>query len=180
MITADADTPEVARGRRGLSRQRCAGPLVLPFEEQQWSAARQRGGRPVPMLNFGQMTPEVLGEAALPMPVAEDPLVLRRQVRSRRARSSLAAPEHPPGGGSGTVTGGGARYKGLVAESRRVPGVAEELEAEGSHRSRKDSPPSATPDRCRQLGGSVASRPAILLHRRLHELSLDRESGCWE
>jgi hypothetical protein len=126
------------------------------------------------MLNFRHMTLEVLGEAALPVPVTEDPFALRR-----RGSFRVEAHEYLPVGGSSTVTGGRTRHRDLVAGTR-LSGVAEELEARGSHRSRKNWRPRAAPERCRHLVGTVVSGPGIRLHRRLHELRLDRESGCEE
>ncbi|HXB57848.1 MAG TPA: hypothetical protein VN461_24010 [Vicinamibacteria bacterium] len=67
------------------------------------------------MLNFEHMTLEVRGEGALPMPVTEDPLVLRRSVLSRHARSSVENHGRRPRGASGIVVPGNAVPADLLA-----------------------------------------------------------------
>jgi hypothetical protein len=70
------------------------------------------------MLDFENMTLDVRGEGALPMPVTEEPLVLRRSVLSRHTRSQVENHGHRPRGGSNIVARGHAVRADLLAGCR--------------------------------------------------------------
>jgi hypothetical protein len=70
------------------------------------------------MLDFEDMTLDVRGEGALPMPVTEDPLVLRRSVLSRQARSQVENHGRRPSNGSSIVARANAVHADLLAGCR--------------------------------------------------------------